>query len=392
MSSATLSVGYIPLLDAAPLFVAREIGFAEEEGLSLNLRRAPSWSTLRDLVAFGQIEAAHMLAPVPVAMALGLGGMATRLDALMVLSVNGNVVGVNNTLADRISETGYSWDFNDARRAGDALITATSGTVRIGVPFPFSMHTELLNYWMGALGLGAAQTLNVRTVPPPLMADAIAAGEIDAFCVGEPWGSIAVENQVGHLLLPGTSIWSFAPEKVLAVRHSWAEAEPDLTGRLMRAIWRACRWLGSAENRITTAEILARPDALDLPAEVLERALSGHLVIGSKGEQRQISRFIEFHAGAANFPWRSQAAWIGAQLAARTGLDHDAAQAASAKVFRADLFRRILGPAGADLPGASAKLEGAINIPVSAASSGTNEVILQPDRFFDGRIFDPGAI
>ncbi len=390
MSLTPLTLGYIPLVDAAPLIIARELGFAEQEGLALSLRAAPSWSTLRDLVALGQIEGAHMLAPVPVATALGLGGLPTRLDALCVLSVGGNTVGVSTALADQMRKAGHGFDFADATAAGTSLIAAAGQTLRIGVPFPFSMHAELLYYWLGALGLEAPQALDVRTLPPPLMAEALAAGDIDAFCVGAPWGSIAVENGSGELLLPTSAIWSFAPEKVLATRHDWAESEPDLAARLIRTMWRACRWLAEPSNRMTASEILARPDYLNLPAEMLERSLSGALVISPRGDQRMTPGFLHFHAGAATFPWRSQAGWIAARLAARTGLDRDAAQRAAKQVFRSDLYRDALASTAAPLPGASEKLEGALDAPTEVTTQ-SGSLVLQPDRFFDGQIFDPAA-
>ena len=389
MSLTELKAGFIPLVDSAPLVVARELGFAEEEGLSLVLDRAPSWSTLRDWVAMGQIDAAHMLSPVPVAAALGLGGIAVRLNALSVLSVNGNVIGVSTELADKMRAAGYRFDFADPRAAGPALMAAVDGRLRIGVPFPFSMHAELLYYWLGAIGVQTPQGLDVRTIPPPLMAEAMARGEIDAFCVGEPWGSIAVETGVGALLLPGNAIWARAPEKVLAVRETWAEDQPDMARRLIRAIWQAGRWLGEADNQATASELLSRPEYLDVSAEVLERALSGRMVISPQGDLRVCDDFVAFHEGAAGFPWRSQAAWIAERLAARMGLDRAAARAA-AQVFRADMYRQALAPLHVDLPGASEKLEGAITVPTEVASaSGT--LILAPDPFFDGQIFDPSA-
>ena len=226
MIAATLSVGFLPLIDAAPLIVAHEMGFAAEESIALDLRRAPSWSSVRDMLSFGRVEAAHMLSPVPVAAALGLGGAGTPLSAVSVLGVNGTVIGVSNALAAKLSAHGHDFAFSDARAAGEALIAVADQPLRLGVPFPFSMHAELLYYWLSALGLPAPQSVEIRTVPPSLMADAMQAGEIDAFCVGEPWGSIAVENGVGTLLLPGRAIWRFAPEKVLAVRSDWASAEP----------------------------------------------------------------------------------------------------------------------------------------------------------------------
>ncbi|PTQ75974.1 ABC transporter substrate-binding protein [Celeribacter persicus] len=390
MRGTLLSVGFIPLVDAAPLIVAQEMGFAAEEGIALDLRRAPSWSSVRDMLSFGQVEAAHMLSPVPVATALGLGGAGAKLSAVSVLSMNGNVIGVSNDLAARLREEGHDFAFNDAQAAGKALIAAVKGRLRIGVPFPFSMHAELLYYWLSALGLPAPQSVDIRTVPPPLMADALATGEIDAFCVGEPWGSKAVDNGVGELLLPTSAIWSAAPEKVLAVRTDWAEQESALMGRLIRAVWRAGRWLGSPDSRTLASELLSRPEYLDLPSEMLERALSGQIVIAPTGETRSVDGFLEFFNGAATFPWRSQAEWIGTQLAARTGLDRAQARTVAHNVFRSDLHRQALAQTSADLPGASSKLEGALNTPTPVASE-AGHLILERNRFFDGRVFDPSA-
>ncbi|KMW59397.1 Nitrate ABC transporter, nitrate-binding protein [Candidatus Rhodobacter oscarellae] len=385
-----LKIGYVPLVDAAPLIVASYMGFDREEGLTLDLVRAPSWATLRDMLAFGRVDAAHMLAPVPVAMALGIGGVASPISALMVLSVNGNVIGVSQDLALRLADQGHDFAFCDATKAGTALIDAAKGRLRIGVPFPFSMHAELLYCWLSASGLPAPQNVEIRTVPPPLMAHAIEAGEIDAFCVGEPWGSIAVENGTGALLLPGRAIWSFAPEKVLAVRTRWAEEEPDLAARLMRAVWKASRWLGRGGLNTTASELLARSEYLDIAPDIIDRAFQGRLVINPDGETRKCANFVEFYEGAATFPWKSQAAWIADRMASRLGLDRIQAMDQAQAVFRSDLYRQHLGDIGAVLPSASSKVEGANPEETGVASVG-GRLILAENRFFDGQIFDPLA-
>ena len=382
----TLRLGFLPLVDAAPLIVAEAMGFAEEEGLALDLVAAPSWAALRDLLAIGQVAAAQMLAPLPIALALGLGGPA-RFEALSVLNLNGNAIGVSHALAERMQ--GHDFALTDARAAGRAMLAAAGQGLRIGVPFAFSMHRELVDYWLEGLGQPLPKGLQIITVPPPLMPDALAAGEVDAFCVGEPRGSVAVERNAGQLLLPTSAIWASAPEKVLAVRAGWAEAEPDLSGRLLRTVWRAGRWLDAAKNHSVASEILAQPGRLEVSAEVIERSLTGRLVIGPTGEERAVPGFIRFHTGAAGFPWRSQAAWIGARLARRHGLDPEAAETIAAGVFRSDLYRLHLGPAGADLPAASAKVEGSLGQPTPVASS-RGKLILAPDRFFDAQVFDPG--
>ncbi|SCM69840.1 ABC transporter substrate-binding protein [Donghicola eburneus] len=390
MKKVELTVGYIPLLDSAPLLMAQEMGFAAQEGLDLSFEKAPSWSSLRDMLAFGRVDAAHMLAPVPVALSLGLGGALPPLHAAMTTSVNGNVIGVSISLAEKMRSNGATLDFRDATSIGHAMMTSKGARLRIGVPFPFSMHAELLYYWLSALGYAAPQGLEIRTVPPPLMANAVASGEIDAFCVGEPWGSIAVERGYGELILPTSAIWNFAPEKILAMRKDWIADRSELAQRLIRAVWRAGRWLSDPDSHTTATEILSRKDVLNVSREVIDRTLSGQLIVNQRGEERHVPNFIEFHKGAATFPWKSQAAWIARRMATRLGFEPSGAMSTARDVFRTDLYRKALAETTAALPGASEKVEGAIDQPEPAASA-KGSLILERDRFFDGAVFDPYA-
>lgn len=387
MTTVNLPVAYVPLVDAAPLIIAQELGFAAAEGINLDLIAAPSWSSVRDMLAFGRVDAAHLLSPVPIAMGLGLGGVTTSLAAVSVLSSNGNVIGVGKAIEDRLRASGYTFDFADAMAAATALAKVVDGPITFGAPFPFSMHVELLRYWFERTPLADCD-IDIRVVPPPMMAQALADGDVDAFCVGEPWGSVAVDQGAGALILPGNAIWAFAPEKVLAVRTVWAETEPHLLQRLMQAVWRAGRWLSQPESRITAAEILSRPDWLGIPAELIDRALTGRFTISSMAEQREVEGFLEFHRGAANFPWRSQAKWIAERIALANRQDPKMAQLAAGGIFRADLYRTHMADTDADLPGASEKLEGSIRHETAVASQ-KGRLILQPDRFFDGTIFEP---
>jgi two-component system, oxyanion-binding sensor len=385
--SRRIDVGYVPLLDAAPLIIAAEIGFAAEEGLELALHPEASWAALRDRLIWGRYDAAHMLAPVVIAQTAGVGVGDVALDALMVLSVNGDMIGAAPALARAIAAAGG--DFHDAAATGRALASAAARRpLRLGIPFPLSMHSALVDYWLA--GTGLSDGVDLTTVPPPRMAGAMAAGEIDAFCVGEPWGSVAVEIGAAELILPGTAIWQFAPEKVLAMPRAAVDAEPDRAAALMRAIWRAARWLGDPANAMTAAELVGRPAYVGVSPEVLERTLTGRVVVDASGREERVPRAIEFFAGAASFPWRSQALWITRSLSRRTGADPARLRAAARSSFRSDLFRSVLGPIGADLPGASEKLEGAMATQTAVAST-LGRLLLGPDRFFDGQVFDPSA-
>ena len=384
---AVLNCGYVPLVDAAPLVIAHELNFAAEEGIALNLLSQPSWSAVRDLLAHGQLDAAHILAPLPIAMSLGMGATTIQTDALMVLSANGNVIGVSLSLAEAMRSGHWSGRFDTPRETGNALIKACGGRLRIGVPFPHSMHTELFCYWLGVLGMNNASGLEIHTVPPHMMARAISEGEIDAFCVGEPWGSIAVEEGVAELVLPGRAIWGFAPEKVLGTRRDWINTHPEQARALVRAIYRATQWLENKENLPLASEVLARSEFLAVPEPVINRALSGQLTMRPGADDCHVPDFLRFHANAANFPWRSQAAWIGSRMAARLGMDPGSTIKTARGCFRSDLYREYLADLAPNLPLTSDKVEGAMSVATPVATT-KGELILGPDCFFDGTKFD----
>lgn len=374
MSGTVLTCGYVPLVDSAPLIVAKELGFAAEEGLRLDLIAQPSWSATRDMLALGHLDAAHMLSPMPIAMSLGLGGLTGKIDALMVLSVNGTVFGVSTAIAAQLGAT-----FGDARDVAAKLALLDTPKLRIGVPFHYSMHRLLLEYFLQDQ---PRPKVEIITVPPPRMADAVAAGDIDAFWVGEPWGSTAVARGVAELVLPGSAIWAFAPEKVLAARHEWVSDNPEKVRGLMRAVYTAAKWLDTPSNKSLAVEILARSEHLNLPAELIDPAISGQITPALGQSPVSVERFLLFDSQAAHFPWRSQAAWIAQHL----GADPEEVERVKS-CFRTDIYRDVLGPIGADLPGGSEKVEGFMRHG-TAVSSTRGHMILGPDAFFDGKIFD----
>lgn len=387
MNGAQVRCGYLPLVDCAPLVIAKELSFAAQEGLDLCLLKQPSWSSLRDMLAFGQIEFAHILSPMPIAMSLELGSIGSRIDALMVLSINGTVIGVSEDLDQAMQVNGWRNAFDDPETTLRALFGATSKKLRIGVPFPFSMHRILLDMWLSQSPDYSPDRIEIVTIPPPQMADAVKDGTLDMFCVGEPWGSVAVQQSNATLVLPGSSIWEFAPEKVLGARHSWAEDNRDICHAMIRATYKANIWLGEPKNAPLAVEILARSQHLDLPDHMIEPALSHQISMRQGHTSIRSANFIEFHKGAANFPWRSQAAVIGDALARWHVLEPGKTRDTARACFRTDLFRDALSPIGADLPGASEKAEGALKVPTAVAST-KGEMILGPDRFFNGAVFD----
>lgn len=389
MSRTVLNCGYVPLVDSAPLILAKELGFAAAEGISLNLLRQPSWAALRDLLALGHLDVAHMLAPMPIAMTLGLSGPAVAIDAPMVLSVNGTVVGVSTQLAAAMRANGWQPDITQPAKTAKALLAAFERPLRIGVPFPFSMHRLLLEYLIDSVA-SQSPAFSIVATPPPLMADAIKHGDIDLFCVGEPWGTVAVSSGAAELILPGAAIWAHAPEKVLGMRRDWLADNDTTCGALLRAMYSASLWLGQPENRSLASEILARSEHLDIPDHAIDPALTGRIVPNLGQPAWQIDNFIKFHEGATTFPWRSQGAWIGAQISRLHRLDLESTVSKAANCLRPDLYRSHLGERGVDMPGASAKVEGSLHYPTAVASA-RGELVLGTDMFFDGKTFDFSA-
>lgn len=382
-------IGFIPLVDCAPLVALHEIGFAREEGLEIVLSRETSWSNVRDKLAVRLYDAAHMLAPMALATNLGLAGPRAAVVAPYVLNLNGDVICASTRLLDRVAEHGLD--------GAEAMLEAIGRDVLgrpavIGVPFFFSTHHYLVRYWLASAGIDPDRQVRVEIIPPALMADAVRSGLIDGFCVGEPWGSVAVDAGLVAIVLPGRAVWAAAPEKVLGLRRDWADNRRDDLHRLLRALYRASVWVADPGNRPILSELMAAERYVDAPAEVIERALSGSLTLTPRGAQARVDRFMVFHTASATFPWRSQALWFYEQMARWGHLAPGPEAAATARcTFAPDLYREVLAAVATDLPGANSKLEGALDRPTPAASL-RGKLFLGPDRFCDGTVFDPDRV
>jgi ABC-type nitrate/sulfonate/bicarbonate transport system substrate-binding protein len=384
--TVALTLGFVPLTDAAPLIVAHELGFAEEEGLHLTLVRENTWSSVRDKLAYGVFDAAHLLAPMSIAMTLGLGPVRGRIDVPFVLNMNGNAFVAGWPLAEKL--TGAGARFGDARSFGQALLACSGdGPIRVGVPFMTSMHVCMLRYLVTSLGGKASDVFDFVVCPPPMIEDVLISGKIDAFMVGAPWGNQAVENNVGKLMLTGNSIWQAAPEKVLALRHDWLEENRDEAQKLVRALYRASLWAMRKGNHTTLSEILSRARYLNVAGDILDQMIRGRIALDGSGAIAVQPNSLRFGGTAVSFPWKSAAAWIAEQEAPYWGIPIPLARSAARDAFRSDVYRSALSPINAPLPLASEKLEGMFAQPTQVSAS--RELTLGPDAFFDGTIYDP---
>ncbi len=395
MTTTPFRIGFLPLVDAALPILARELGFAEAEGISLDLIRDMSWATVNDRLLYGHSDAAHLLAPLAIATTLGLGRPATPLSVPFVLGLNGNAITLRPDLAAQVTAVGAPGDVAaiGARLAIVAQAARERGTpLRFGVVHRYSSHNYMLRYWLIGCGIDPDADVAIVTVAPPFAADALAAGEIDGICVGEPWNSVAVDRGVGVIVAVTSQIWLRGVEKVLAMRTARMEEDPDLTHRLLRALYRAGVAFVDPARREDIAAILAGPAYLDGSATLIGHAISDRIVFAQGAAPIDVPDFMFQHREAANFPWVSQAAWLYAQMTIAghvpaNATSYDAAQ----RVFRPDVYRAALRPLGVPLPGASSKLEGGI---VEALGVGTTQgrLILGADRFFDARSFDPADL
>jgi two-component system, oxyanion-binding sensor len=345
-----LRIGFIPLVDAAALIVAVDKGFTAAEGLDVTLVREVSWSNVRDKLNIGLFDAAHLLAPVAIASSLGLGHVKVPIVAPFNLGLNGNAITVSPALHTAIIGE-LEGDRFDPMATALALARVVakrrkSGAepLTFGMTFPFSTHNYQLRFWMAAGGVDPDEDVRLVVLPPPYMVDSLANGHVDAFCVGAPWNSVAVDLGIGHILHFVSDILVRAVEKVLAVRQDWSERNPDIVAALVRAHIRAAEFIEQPQNRAEAARILSAPERIGVDAEVIQRTLDGRLKISPDGSLRESGRYLLVGREGAARPDPAQAAWLYAQMVrwGQTAMKPDALKTAMG-VFRPDLYDAASG-------------------------------------------------
>jgi ABC-type nitrate/sulfonate/bicarbonate transport system substrate-binding protein len=345
-----LHIGFIPLVDAVAIIVAVDKGFAAAEGLEITLVREVSWSNVRDKLNIGLFDAAHLLAPVAIASSLGLGHVRVPIVAPFNLGINGNAITVSAALHAAIMAEleGDCFDPMATARALAHLVAkrrkAGSEPLTFAMTFPFSTHNYQLRFWMAAGGVDPDEDVRLVVLPPPYMVESLKSGHVDGFCVGAPWNSIAVDQGIGHILHFASDILARAAEKVLAVRQSWSEKNPQVVAALVRAASRAADFIEQPSNRAEVGRILARPDRIGVNAELIQRTLDGRLKISPDGTIRESSRYLLVGREGAARPDPVQAAWLFAQMArwGQTTVSPEALATVMA-VFRPDLYDAALG-------------------------------------------------
>ncbi|MDP3737710.1 MAG: CmpA/NrtA family ABC transporter substrate-binding protein [Hyphomonadaceae bacterium] len=371
----SLDLGFVALTDAAPLIVAKERGLFAKEGVDVSLHREVSWATIRDKVAAGLFQGAHVLAPLAIAARLGVGSDPVNLIAPMSLNSHGAAIGVSAELAAEMDgDDAKSLVRAVAKRLGRGDPPVTFATV-----FPYSMHTYMLRYWIASAGLDPDRDIHIVTAPPTAVFERLKSGSIDGFCVGAPWGAVCEEQCGARIVLEAGEFWPGGPDKVLGISETWAAKEPEAMLAVLRGLLRAALWADAPEHAGELAGMLSATNYLAAPAELVAK----RLVKDDKG--------LRFSRQAASFPWRSQAAWIFSQMLRWGQVDRGVDAKLALECYRPDLFHTAASDVGLSGPLADSKVEGEHEIAWALPGS-RGPIPMSRDLFFDRTRFDPDSL
>ncbi len=393
-----LKLGFIPLTDCCVLVVASEMGLFEKHGLNVELSKEASWANIRDKVCVGALDGAHMLAGMPIATTLGLGFTSKAMVTAFSMDLNGNAITVSDQLFERlltidneiVSDPGRS--ANALKQAIDEDKKADKGPLTFATVYPYSNHNYEIRYWLASAGIDPDHDVRLRVIPPQYMVENLRVGQIDGFCVGEPWNSYAVKEDVGKILITGYDIWNNSPEKVFGVTREWAEKYPQTHICVIKALLESAVWIDEPENRDALAEILADEKYIGISKDVINTSIAGEYEYLSNGKKISIPDFNVFYRYLANFPWCSHACWIMTQMYRWGQIEEgiDIRQLAEA-VYRPDIYRQAAEQMGINYPALNYKTEGQHQSVWTLNDEG-NEFMMGADHFLDGKLFDANEL
>jgi len=370
MPLTSLKLGFIRLTDSAPLIVAREKGFYAEEGLDVTLLRQNSWSLIRDKVASGELDGAHMLGPLVASSWLEDSNASSPFTTALALNLNGAGLTVSSDLYQEMKLLSPAAMTNrpvsaDALKAVMAQrIEDNRPPLTFGAVFPFSVHAYAIRFWLSAQAIDPDRDLRIVTAHPEVMVQQLESGMIDAFCVGEPWNSLAEIRGSGWTIARANDIWQHMPDKVLGVRANWADANPDLHLQLIRGTLKACAWLDHAKNRAEAVHILSDPKYLGVNPGALSVALTGSPALTHRQSVMQLPESLIFHHNMANFPWHSHALWFLSQMVRWGQVSKPVSlKTLAEKAYRPDIYRQAARALGLPIPTINSKPEGSQDRP-----------------------------
>jgi nitrate/nitrite transport system substrate-binding protein len=291
LEKTDLQIGFIPITCATPIIMSEPLGFYKKYGFNAKVVKMPSWGAVRDSAIAGELDAYHMLAPMPIAMTLGLGSGSFGMKLASIENINGQAI----TVAER--------------HKGKINGPADFKGFTIGVPFPYSMHNLLLRYYLATGGIDPDKDVQIRPVPPPDSIAQLIAGDIDAYLMPDPFNQRAVYEGAGFIHMLTKDLWPGHPCCAFAASDEWIEANPNTFRSLNKAIIEAAGYAQNPANRKEIAAVISDRAFLNQPVEVVEAVLTGKFDDG-KGNTLDIPDRIGFEP----YPWQSFANWISSQL------------------------------------------------------------------------------
>ncbi len=329
-----LKVGFVPLNDCAPLVVAKEMGLYRKYGLDVSLSRELGWASIRDKVLYDELDAAQAVAGLPYSTSFGLGSAAVECHAILVLSRQGNAV----TLSSRLKEQGVR---DSKTLAAVAHAVRSERKLAFGVVSLYSSHNFLIRQWLSKGGLDPDRDVQIAVLPPPQVSLNLKAGNLDGYCVGEPWNTIAIREGHGFPVATSRSLSPGHPEKVLMTKADFANNRREEAVALSAAVMEACEFCDDIGNWEEIAKILSRHEYIGLPANLIHASLKGSFdLLG--GEER--APFHVFHFGAANNPCPETSSWVlNSFRNAISETDRSKIRPnVSRRIYRADIYRDAL--------------------------------------------------
>ncbi|HAN46745.1 MAG TPA: taurine ABC transporter substrate-binding protein [Cyanobacteria bacterium UBA8156] len=336
LEKTDLKIGFIPITCATPIVMSEPLGFYKRHGLNVQVVKMPSWAAIRDSAIAGELDAYHMLAPMPIAMTLGLGSATFGVKLASIENINGQAITVAMKYKDKVKEAADFKGFT------------------IGVPFPYSMHNLLIRYYLAAGGLNPNQDVKIIPVPPPDSVARLSVGDMDAMLMPDPFNQRAVFEKAGFIHLLTKDLWPGHPCCAFAASDQWIEAHPNTFRAVNKAIIDGTVYANNPANRKEIATAISERQFLNQPEEVVAAVLTGEFEDGL-GNQRSVPDRIGFDP----YPWQSFSYWISSQLMRWDFLPKEKADHAAIgkRVFLTDLARELAKELGQNSPSEALRVE-----------------------------------
>jgi nitrate/nitrite transport system substrate-binding protein len=337
-----VKIGFIPLTDCAPIIVAAEMGFDKKYGIKIVPSKEASWAAIRDKTVNGELHAAHVLYGLVYGVQLGIGGQQKDMAVLMTLNHNGQGITLSNQLKDKGVKDGKTLKRVMANENRDFTFAQT---------FPTGTHAMWLNYWLAANGIDPIKDVKNIVVPPPQMVANMRIGNMDGYCVGEPWNARAIYDKLGFTVATSQDIWVDHPEKVLGTTADFVTKNPNTARAMMMAILEASKYIEATENRAKVAELISGKAYVNAPKDVILSRFVGDYDNGI-GRKWKDPNFMKFYGdGKVPFPYLSDGMWFLTQHKRWGLLKSDPDYLAIAKkVNQIELYSQAASQVGVSVP------------------------------------------